>query len=242
VKLNMSEPISHSSFRAKTPVTYTYQIGQALYVNVSNQCNADCVFCDRKGDAIVHGYPLKMKPSEEPPADVYIGEIGDPRRFSEIVFCGYGEPTRRWDVVRQVAGFVKKHGGTTRMNTNGHGNFINKRDITPELKGLLDTVSISLNSTDAKQYAALMRVSPRMHAEMIEFARKAKNFTRVVMSIVGLNKVDVAAARKLVTDQIGVEFREREYFGGRSEMPQMATQNTTKTGLKCEYRGKQITP
>ena len=214
MKFNMSEPISHSRLKAKTPVTYTYQIGQALYVNVSNRCNADCIFCDRKGAAIVHGYPLKMKPSEEPAADVYIGAIGDPRKFSEIVFCGYGEPTLRWDVVRQVAGYVKQHGGVTRMNTNGHGNVINKRDITPELKGLLDTISISLNSTDAAQYAALMRVAPRMHAEMIEFARKAKNFTRVVMSAVGIAEVDLAAARKLVTEQIGVEFREREYFGG----------------------------
>jgi TatD DNase family protein len=214
VKLNMIEPLYIPATGAAPPVTYTYQIGQALYVNVSNRCNADCVFCDRKGTAIVHGYSLKMKPSEEPAADVYISEIGDPQRFCEIVFCGYGEPTLRWDVVKQVAGYVKQHGGFTRMNTNGHGNFINKKDITPELKGLLDTISISLNSTDAEQYAALMRVAPRLHAEMIEFARKSKDFTRVVMSIVGIAAVDAAAARKMVTDQIGVEFREREYFGG----------------------------
>ena len=157
----MIEPISHSRLSAKTLPTLTYQIGQSLYVNVTNRCNADCVFCDRKGAAIAHGYPLKMKPSEEPAADIYISEISDPRTFSEIVFCGYGEPTLRWDVVKQVARYVKQHGGSTRMNTNGHGNIINQRDITPELKGLLDTISISLNSTDAEQYAALMRVAPR---------------------------------------------------------------------------------
>ena len=215
----MSE-LTIPSRRSEPPhLTYTYPIGQALYVNVSNRCTADCVFCDRKGDAIVHGYPLKMLPSEEPAADVYIREIGDPGRFSDIVFCGYGEPTLRWDVVRQVAGHVKQHRGFTRMNTNGHGNVINHRDITPELKDRIDTVSISLNSTDAEQYAALMQVAPRMHAEMIEFARRAKNFTRVVMSIVGINAVDVAAARKLVTEQIGVEFRERPYFENRSSPP-----------------------
>jgi TatD DNase family protein len=205
----MNEPLIHSKHGGKPQPIYTYKIGRALYVNVTNRCNADCVFCDRKGAATVHGYLLKMKPSQEPAADVYISEIGDPRKFSEIVFCGYGEPTLRWDIVKQVAGYVKQHGGFTRMNTNGHGNFINKRDITPELKGLLDTVSISLNSTDAEQYAALMRVAPRMHAEMIEFARKAKDFTRVVMSIVGIAAVDAAAAKKLVIDQVGVEFRER---------------------------------
>jgi len=196
----------------KPGLSFTYQIGQSLYINVTNRCNADCVFCDRKGEAVINGYSLKMKKSEEPEAEVYIKEIGDPKKFNEIVFCGYGEPTIRWDVVKQVAKYVKDNGGKTRMNSDGHGNFINKRDITPELEGLIDTVSISLNSTDPQQYAKLMRVDPQMHEEMINFAKKAKQFTRVVLSIVGLSEVDKEAAKKFVTDEIGVDFREREYF------------------------------
>jgi len=196
----------------KPPLSFTYRIGQSLYVNVTNRCNADCIFCDRKGEAVLNGYNLKMKKSEEPEAAIYINEIGDPKKFKEIVFCGYGEPTIRWEVVKEVAKYVKEKGGTTRMNSDGHGNFINKRDIAPELAGLIDTVSISLNSTDPKQYSKLMRVDPSMHAEMIGFARKAKNYTHVVMSIVGLSEVDTAAAKKFVTDEIGVDFREREYF------------------------------
>ena len=196
----------------KPRLSFTYQIGKALYVNVTNRCNADCVFCDRKGEAVINGYNLKMKKSEEPDADVYISEIGDPKNFSEIVFCGYGEPTIRWDVVKQVAKYVKDNGGKTRMNSDGHGNFINKRDITQELEGLIDTVSISLNSTDPNQYAALMRVDPAMHKEMLDFARRAKLYTHVVLSIVGLNEVDTQAAKKFVTEEIGVDFREREYF------------------------------
>ncbi len=193
-------------------LSFTYQIGNSLYVNVTNRCNADCVFCDRKGLAVISGYNLKMKKSEEPDASVYINEIGDPKRFKEIVFCGYGEPTIRWDVVKEVAMYVKENGGHTRMNTDGHGNYINKRDITPELKNTIDTVSISLNSTDPEQYAKLMRVDPKMHAEMIDFAKKAKNYTDVVLSIVGISAVDTEAAKKFVTEEIGVKFREREYF------------------------------
>ena len=94
----------------------------------------------------------------------------------------------------------------------GQGSYINKRDIAPELKGLIDTVSISLNSTHPSQYADLMRVPPSMHAEMIGFARKAKEFTRVVMSTVGIPEVDVRSAKKFVTEKLGVEFRERGYF------------------------------
>jgi TatD DNase family protein len=196
----------------KMKVSYTYQIGKALYVNVTNRCNADCVFCDRKGDAVINGYNLKMSRDEEPSAEEYINEIGNPKEYSEIVFCGYGEPTIRWDVVKKIAEYVKSNGGNTRMNTNGHGNYINKKDITPELKGLIDTVSVSLNSTDPEQYAKLMRVDKSLHAEMINFAKRAKKYTNVVMSIVGISSVDSEKAKRFVTEEIGVAFREREYF------------------------------
>lgn len=196
----------------KPPVSYTYKIGDSLYINVTNRCDSDCVFCDRKGSAIIKGYNLKMSKSEEPPAEKYIQEIGDPKKYKEIVFCGYGEPTIRWDVVKQVAKYIKDNGGKTRMNTDGHGNYINKRDITPELKGVIDAVSISLNSTNAEEYARLMNVDPKLHAEMMDFARKAKKYTKTVMSVVGLSSVNIENARKFVQDEIGVEFRERAYF------------------------------
>ena len=196
----------------KPKLSFTYRIGEKLYINVTNRCNADCVFCDRKGEAVINGYNLKMSKSEEPDAEVYIKEIGDPKKYKEIVFCGYGEPTIRWELVKQVAKYVKEFGGNTRMNTDGHGNFINKRDITSELKGLIDTVSISLNSTDPVQYGKLMRVDSTMHGEMLDFARKAKNYTHVVLSIVGLSEVDSEAAKKFVAEEVGVDFREREYF------------------------------
>ena len=196
----------------KPMLSYTYQLGNSLYINVTNRCNSDCVFCDRKGSAMIKGYNLKMKRSEEPDADTYIKEIGDPTRYKDIVFCGYGEPTIRWDVVKEVAKYIKDNGGKTRMNTDGHGNYINKRDITPELEALIDTVSISLNSVDPKQYSELMRVDESLHAEMIDFAKKAKEYTNVVMSIVGLKEVDKESAKKFVTEEIGVAFREREYF------------------------------
>ncbi len=196
----------------KPPVSYTYKIGEALYINVTNRCDADCVFCDRKGNAVIKGYNLKMSKSEEPPAETYLKEIGDPKNYKEIVFCGYGEPTIRWDVVKQVAKYVKDNGGKTRMNTDGHGNYINKRDITPELKGHIDTVSISLNATTAEEYAKLMKVDAKLHAEMIDFAKKAKKYAKTVMSVVGLSSVDVEKAKKFVADEIGVDFRERPYF------------------------------
>ncbi len=196
----------------KPKLSFTYKIGNSLYINVTNRCNADCVFCDRKGEAMVKGYNLKMSKDQEPPAEVYIKEIGNPKKYKEIVFCGYGEPTIRWDVVKQIAKYVKEKGGRTRLNTDGHGNAINKRDITEDFPGLIDEVSISLNSPDPDQYAALMRIDKKFFYEMLDFAKKAKKHAHVVMTIVGLNEVDSEKAKKFVTEELGVDFKEREYF------------------------------
>lgn len=193
--------------------SFTYLIHNSLYINVTNRCNADCTFCRRKEDPFLRGYNLGMKKSEEPSVQVYIDEIGDPKKYDEIVFCGYGEPTIRWDVVKEVAKYVKDNGGKTRINTNGHGNLINKKDITPEMRGLIDTISISLNSYNSKQYAELMQVSESHFEEMKTFASLAKKYVnKVVMSVVSLDEVEIEESRKVVEDEIGVEFRVREYF------------------------------
>ncbi len=193
--------------------SFTYLIDNSLYINVTNRCNADCTFCRRKEDPFLRGYNLGMKKSEEPAAEIYIKEIGDPKRYDEIVFCGYGEPTIRWNVVKKIAKYVKENGGKTRINTNGHGNLINKKDITPEMKDSIDVVSISFNSFDSKQYAELMRVSEDHFEEMKNFARSAKRYVdKVVLSVVSLDEVEIEKSRKVVEDEIGVEFRVRRYF------------------------------
>ncbi|MCX7612473.1 MAG: YchF/TatD family DNA exonuclease [Ignavibacterium sp.] len=197
----------------KPETSFTYQLGNSLYINVTNRCNADCIFCRRKTDPFISGYNLGMKKSEEPPADVYIREIGDPSKYDEIVFCGYGEPTLRWEVVKEVAEYVKKNGGKTRLNTNGHGNFINKRNIIPEMKGKIDTVSISLNSTDADQYSKLMRVDKDYFNGMINFAKESVNYVdKVIMTVVDIDDVEIPKAKQLVENEIKAEFRIRNYF------------------------------
>lgn len=192
---------------------YTYPLYNGLYVNITNRCNASCYFCDRNGEAKLKGFNLKMQKKDEPNAEVYIKEIGDPKKYEEIVFCGYGEPTIRWGVIKEISVFVKKNGGKTRLNTNGHGNIINKRDITPEMKGLIDIISISLNSMDPAQYGNIMGLNETFFQEMIDFAQKSKNYVdKVVMSIVSLDEVESEKARKFVVEELGLEFRIRPYF------------------------------
>lgn len=189
-----------------------YPLRNSLYVNLTIRCNADCVFCDRKGEAVVKGHNLRIE--KEPTAAEVIAAIGDPRGYEEIVFCGYGEPTIRLDAIKDIARWVKDRGGKTRINTDGHGSVINKRNIVPELAGLIDAVSISLNSTDPGQYGELMRLDgSKFFPAMIDFAREAvKVIPRVVMTIVDLNDVDKEKARALVEDDIGAIFVNRPYF------------------------------
>ena len=195
-------------------VSYTYQLNGNLYVNITNRCNADCYFCEREDEAVLKGYNLSMKKSEEPGAEKYIQEIGDPKNYNEIIFCGYGEPTIRWEVVKKISKYVKENGGVTRLNTDGHGNVINKKDITPEMKGIIDTVSVSLNSADPEQYSQIMGIDKKMFFEMKDFVEKVKQFVKnVVLTIVTVDNIDIEKARKFTEDELGVTFRERPYFG-----------------------------
>lgn len=197
----------------KPKPSFTYKLDKSLYINITNRCNADCSFCRRRDDPFIRGYNLGMKRSEEPKAEVYIEEIGDPKNYKEIVFCGYGEPTIRWDVVKAISAYVKQNGGKTRLNTNGHGNKINNRDITPEMKDLIDEVSISFNTFDPAQYAELMKLDQSYFFEMLDFAKKAKPYTKkVVLSVVNIDDVEIEQARNFVKKNIGAEFRVRDYF------------------------------
>ena len=114
--IDVARITSFNAFRtfgigSRGETAFTYKLGDALYINVTNRCNAKCVFCKRKENPVLRGYNLGMERSEEPSADVYIQEIGNPKNYSEIVFCGYGEPTIRWSIVKDISRYVKANGG-----------------------------------------------------------------------------------------------------------------------------------
>ncbi|MDD5543398.1 MAG: YchF/TatD family DNA exonuclease [Acidobacteriia bacterium] len=193
--------------------TVTYKIRHSLYVNLTTRCTADCVFCARLVDPMVSGYYLGLKEDEEPSAEEILGEIGDPSGYEEIVFCGYGEPTLRLDVIKEVAREVKARGGRTRIDTIGHANLIYKRNVVPELVGLIDHVSISLNAADAEKYEKLCRTEfpGEAFAGMLEFARECvQRLPRVTMSVVRVPGLDVEACRGIARE-VGATFRIREY-------------------------------
>jgi TatD family-associated radical SAM protein len=136
--------------------------------------------------------------------------------FDEIVFCGFGEPTERLDLLLQTAKYIKEtYHKPIRINTNGQGDLINDRSIAPELSGLIDTVSISLNTPDAEKYQALVRseFGDAAYPAMLRFAEEAKKYIpHVVMTTVAttLSSEEEEKCGKICKD-LGVTYRIRPW-------------------------------
>jgi TatD DNase family protein len=190
--------------------TIVYPIRNSLYLNITNRCTAACTFCVRYFTDYVKGHNLRLQ--DEPSAGELIKEIGDPRRYDEVVFCGYGEPLLRLEVVKSVAAEVKRQGGKVRIDTNGHGNLIHKRNILPELKGLVDAVSVSLNAQNAELYEKISQPKfPGAYEAVKEFIREAKRYIPdVTATIVTVPGVDVEACRR-IAEELGAKLRVREH-------------------------------
>ena len=193
--------------------TYTYQIGENLYINLTNRCSNRCTFCVRNGKTRYEGHELWLR-GGEPTAEQVTAQIGDPKRYHEIVFCGFGEPTYRLFEMLEIADYVHARGGKTRLNTNGHGNFLNGRNIAPELKGKIDGINISLNAPDEAEYnAACQPLIQNAFTQMLDFARACKqsglNCWFSVVDIIGEDKVE--KCRKIAED-VGIPLRVRTYI------------------------------
>ena len=155
-----------------------YKIRDSLYLNVTNRCTSKCTFCVKFHTDFVKGHNLRLE--HEPAEEELKNAIGDPTKYNEIVFCGYGEPLLRLDVVKSVASWVKGKGGKVRINTNGHGNLIHKRNILPELQGLVDSISISLDAQDEETYNRICRPAfKNAFNEVVNFIKEAKKYIQM---------------------------------------------------------------
>ncbi len=174
--------------------TYTYQIGNNLYINLTNRCSNRCTFCVRNGKETYEGYALWLK-GPEPTREQVLSEIDDPKRYDEIVFCGFGEPTCRLGDMLFLCDRVHEMGGKTRLNTNGHGSLLAGRNIAPELSGRLDGINVSMNAPTEEEYNALCRPNLKdAFAGMLRFASDCKqeglNVWLSVVDCIGEKKVE----------------------------------------------------
>lgn len=188
----------------------SYQIGNNLYLSITDRCTLECAFCPKTyGDMTVKGYNLTF--DHRPTAEEIIDSIDDPTRYDEVVFCGYGEPTLRLNVLLQVARYIKQHGGRVRVNTDGLCNLVHKQDTLPELGECVDALSVSLNAQNNEIYDLHCRPNlPGSYEAMLDFLRRAPNYiTDVTATAVdGLEGVDIAAC-EAIAKTMNVKFRRR---------------------------------
>lgn len=189
----------------------TYQINDALYINLTNRCTNNCWFCIRNHPESM-GFDLWL--DKEPSLEEIFADMKDLDIYSEVVFCGYGEPLERLREVIEICRYLKEKGVRTRINTNGQANLIWKSNIVPELSGLVDSISISLNAKNAKDYMKLCRPEhgEEAYEAILDFAKEAIQCIPEVWFTV----VDVISAHDIeicrgIADSIGVRFRVRHY-------------------------------
>lgn len=194
-----------------------YPVHTGLYLNLTNRCPCACTFCIRQKDEkfyVQDSLWLDHEPNFEEVKASLLAE--DLNKYSEFVFCGFGEPTEALDLLLETAKFLKsKTDKPIRINTNGLGNLINKKNITPLFEGLIDAVSISLNSSDAKIYEKNVRpiYKEEAYPALIEFTREVKKYVpNVTMTTVSttITHEDEENCRKLC-EQLGVKYRIREF-------------------------------
>lgn len=189
-----------------------YPIRHSLYLNLTNRCSNRCTFCAKNASYVVKGHDLEL--DREPSAEELVQAVGDPQRYQEIVFCGFGEPLLRLETVKTVAADLKKKGARVRIDTDGQANLVYGRNILPELQGLVDAVSVSLNAESPEKYQRLCR-SPfgeEGFRGILDFIREAKKvIPEVVATIVAMPGVDIEACRRLAEGELGVKFKRRAY-------------------------------
>lgn len=187
-----------------------YELHGNCYLNITSECTLRCQFCPKYNRTWeVQSYDLTL--AHEPTVAEVLEAIGDPKRYKEIVFCGLGEPTKRFDVLMEIARAMKKQGMRVRVNTDGLANLVEGRDVTPEMAQVVDLLSISLNAQNETVYNRHTR--PRRdgaYNAMLDFARKAKEAGMDVSlsAIDGLDGVDIEACQA-IADKLGLEFRRR---------------------------------
>lgn len=188
-----------------------YRIRNSLYLNITNRCSNHCTFCAKFDEFTVKGHNLLL--DHEPGFEEVMAAIGQPEGIDEVVFCGFGESLLRLELVKQVAQTLKQRGYPVRINSDGQANLAHGRNILPELAGLVDSISISLNAPDAVTYGRLCN-TPFGEAGwqgVCDFLREAPRYIPdVTATAVTIPGIDIEACRN-VAEGLGVKFRVREY-------------------------------
>lgn len=218
---------------------------ETVYINLTNACTNDCVFCLRSQKDDVCGadmwhddnYTLediieqfegfitsaknsKSHSEEHQEEEENLGSspLCSDQRLKNVVFCGYGEPFLRKEMMKEFAKYLRKNYPelTIRVNTNGHANAIYRTNVAEEFKGLLDVASVSLNSDNADEYDEICRPKIKNAYEEVKKFIKACNEAgiKTYASIVtGFDEREINVENcEKIAHELGAEFRNREFI------------------------------
>jgi GTP 3',8-cyclase len=194
-----------------------YWLGNSIYLNITNKCPNNCYFCFRRFKNGINEFKLKLE--KEPTTEETIEELQkvlNRNNWDEIVFCGFGEPLERLDVVLEVTRWVKKHSQKpVRVDTNGQGYLLNKeRDVVKELKdAVVDKVSVSLNANNKETYNEICKPTfENAYENVLEFIKRAKEAgLETEATAVTVSEIEVSRVKE-VAEKMGVKFSVREYI------------------------------
>lgn len=194
-----------------------YELDNKIYINLTNRCTNDCIFCLRNDKDDVCGQNLRLN-NEIFTAENVIAQLKNFKLSKEVVFCGYGEPMLKFEILKEVSKYIKKiyPEVTIRVNTNGHANFVYKKNVIPELKGLVDEFSVSLNASNSDEYNELSQPKfENAYDEVKKFIKASsdegiKTIASIVDNYKG-RKMDVEKCRK-IANSLGAELRVREWI------------------------------
>jgi len=194
-----------------------YWLGNSIYLNITNKCPNRCYFCFRRFKNGVKEFKLKLE--KVPTTEAVIEELQkvlNKNNWDEIVFCGFGEPLERLDVVLEVTRWVKKHSRKpVRVDTNGQGYLLNKgRDVMRELKDAgVGKVSVSLNAHNKETYNEISKPTfENAYENVLEFIKRAKEAgLETEATAVTVSEIEVSRVKE-VAEKMGVKFLVREYI------------------------------
>lgn len=203
--------------------TLVYSINEeknpkTVYINLTNSCTNACIFCLRTQKDDVCGH--NMWHDDEYTLDDIIEQFENYKGSArEVVFCGYGEPFLRKEMMKSFCKYLRKNYPEIliRVNTNGHANAIYRTNVAEEFKGLIDSVSISLNAPSEDEYNEICKPKiPNAYDAMKEFTKSCiKAGMNVSTSIVtGFDKIHHIDVQKCeeISKSLGANFRNREFI------------------------------
>lgn len=198
-------------------MTIFYRFDGKMYINITNGCPCDCVFCIRQnGDSITQNDSLWLEHEPDINEIKAAFEAFDKTGINEAVFCGYGEPTVRAEMLLKTAEYIKQNSDMKiRLNTNGLVRLIHSGFDISRFKGLIDSVSISLNAPNAKRYNEVTRPSfgERAFDEMLNFAEEMKSLgIETGFTVVDVISDDEISECQKLCEKLGIPLRIRHYI------------------------------